>query len=112
MTCWQSPARLLAISKRSTLSERVSDALVIHGNRDVVLSVTRNEGARFSDAGYGKLVDRSINDEMLAICVSLRSTFARRKAPRLESLPSDLGRPTLGLDELAIDKALGDLHRV
>ena len=46
--------------------------LVTHGNRDVVLSVTRNEGARISDAGYTKLVDRSINDEVLAICVSMR----------------------------------------
>jgi hypothetical protein len=64
--------RLLAISKRSSLSEKVSDVLVTHGNRDVVLSVTRNEGARFSDAGYSKLVDRSINDEVLAICVSMR----------------------------------------
>jgi uncharacterized protein (DUF2336 family) len=64
--------RLLAISKRSTLSEKVSDVLVAHGNRDVVLSVTQNEGARFSDAGYGKLVDRSINDEVLVICVSMR----------------------------------------
>ena len=64
--------RLLAISKRPTLSEKVSDVLVTHGNRDVVLSVTQNEGARFSDAGYGKLVDRSINDEVLAICVSMR----------------------------------------
>ncbi|HZP71412.1 MAG TPA: DUF2336 domain-containing protein [Pseudolabrys sp.] len=64
--------RLLAISKRPSLSEKVSDALVTHGNRDVVLSVTRNEGARFSDAGYTKLVDRSINDEVLAICVSMR----------------------------------------
>jgi uncharacterized protein (DUF2336 family) len=64
--------RLLAISKRTTLSEKLSDVLVTRGNRDVVLSVTRNEGARFSDAGYGKLVDRSINDEVLAICVSMR----------------------------------------
>jgi uncharacterized protein (DUF2336 family) len=46
--------RLLAISKRSSLSEKVSDVLVTHGNRDVVLSVTQNEGARFSDVGYGK----------------------------------------------------------
>jgi uncharacterized protein (DUF2336 family) len=46
--------RLLAISKRSSLSEKVSDVLVTHGNLDVVLSVTQNEGARFSDVGYGK----------------------------------------------------------
>lgn len=64
--------RLLAIAKRASVSEKVSDALVTHGNRDVVLSVTRNEGARFSDAGYSKLVDRSINDEVLAICISMR----------------------------------------
>jgi uncharacterized protein (DUF2336 family) len=64
--------RLLAISKRPTVSEKISDVLVTHGNRDVVLSVTQNDGARFSDAAYGKLVDRSINDEVLAICVSMR----------------------------------------
>lgn len=63
---------MLAISKRRTLSERVSDVLVTHGDRDVVLSVTRNEGARISDAGYGELIDRSINDEVLAICVASR----------------------------------------
>lgn len=72
-----SQERLLAISKRITLSEKVSDVLVTHGNRDVVLSVTRNEGARFSDAGYGKLVDRSIDDEVLAICVSMRKDIPR-----------------------------------
>jgi len=68
----KSQDRLLAISKRSTLSEKVSDVLVTHGNRDVVLSVTKNDGARFSEASYGKLVDKSINDEVLAICVSMR----------------------------------------
>ena len=69
--------RLLAISKRPTVSEKISDVLVTHGNRDVVLSVTQNEGARFSDAAYGKLVDRSINDEVLAICVSMRKDIPR-----------------------------------
>ena len=39
-----SQERLLAISKRAALSEPVSDALVSRGNRDVVLSVTRNAG--------------------------------------------------------------------
>ncbi len=72
-----SQERLLAISKRAVLSERVSDVLVDRGNRTVVLSVTRNEGARFSDAGYGKLVDRSIDDEVLAICVAMRKDIPR-----------------------------------
>jgi uncharacterized protein (DUF2336 family) len=72
-----SQERLLAISKRVSLSEKVSDVLVTRGNRDVVLSVTRNEGACFSNAGYSKLVDRSINDEVLAICVSMRKDVPR-----------------------------------
>ena len=73
-----SQERLLAISKRAALSENVSDVLVTRGNRDVVLSVTQNEGARFSDSGYGMLVDRSIDDEVLAICVGLRKDIPRK----------------------------------
>ena len=73
----RSQERLLAISKRTTVSERVSDVLVTHGNREVVLSVTENEGARFSDAGFGKLVDRSIDDEVLAVCVAMRKDVPR-----------------------------------
>lgn len=72
-----SQERLLAISKRAALSESVGDALVIRGNRDVVLSVTQNEGARFSDSGYGRLVERSIDDEVLAICVGMRKDIPR-----------------------------------
>lgn len=82
--------RLLAISKRSTLSETISDVLVTHGNRDVVLSVTRNEGARFSDAGYTKLVDRSINDEVLAICVSMRKDIPQEHFNALIAKASDV----------------------
>src|SRR5581483_3837284 len=73
----RSQERLLAISKRTTVSERVSDVLVTHGNREVVLSVTENEGARFSDTGFGKLVDRSIDDEVLAVCVAMRKDVPR-----------------------------------
>jgi uncharacterized protein (DUF2336 family) len=72
-----SQERLLAISKRAALSENISDALVARGNRDVVLSVTRNAGAQFSDSSYGKLVDRSIDDEVLAICVGMRKDIPR-----------------------------------
>lgn len=72
-----SQERLLAISTRDALSENVSDALVSRGNREVVLSVTRNEGARFSDSGYGALVDKSLDDEVLAICVGMRKDIPR-----------------------------------
>ncbi len=69
--------RLLAISKRAVLSEKVGDVLVARGDREVVLSVTRNQGARFSNTGYGRLVDKSIDDEVLAICVGMRKDIPR-----------------------------------
>ena len=84
-----SQERLLAISKRATLSEHVSDELVARGNRDVVISVTRNEGARFSDTGYGTLLDKSIDDEVLAICVGLRKDIPREHFRTLISRASE-----------------------
>lgn len=101
--------RLLAISKRSTLSEQVSDVLVTHGNRDVVLSVTQNEGARFSDAGYVKLVDRSINDEVLAICVSMRKDIPREHFETLIAKASDVVFEKLAASN---PDAVYEVHRV
>jgi uncharacterized protein (DUF2336 family) len=85
-----SQERLLAISMRPTLSENVSDVLVTRGNRDVVLSVTRNEGARFSHSGYGQLVDKSIDDEVLAICVAMRKDIPREYFHALISRASEV----------------------
>jgi hypothetical protein len=63
--------------------------LVARGNRDVVLSVTQNEGARFSDNGYGRLVDKSIDDEVLAICVGMRKDIPREHFQALISRASE-----------------------
>jgi uncharacterized protein (DUF2336 family) len=104
-----SQERLLAISKRSSLSEKVSDVLVTHGNRDVVLSVTRNEGARFSDAGYGKLVDRSINDEVLAICVSMRKDIPQEHFNALIARASEVVFEKLAASN---PNAVYEVHRV
>ncbi len=101
--------RLLAISKRSSLSEKVSDVLVTHGNRDVVLSVTRNEGARISDAGYVKLVDRSINDEVLAICVSMRKDIPREHFNALIAKASEVVFEKLAASN---PNAVYEVHRV
>lgn len=104
-----SQERLLAISKRSNLSEKISDVLVTRGNRDVVLSVTRNEGARFSDAGYGKLVDRSINDEVLAICVSMRKDIPQEHFNALIAKASEVVFEKLAASN---PHAVQEVHRV
>lgn len=93
--------RLLAISKRGAISENVSDALVARGNRDVVLSLSQNEGARFSDAGYGKLVAKSLDDEVLAICVGLRKDIPRQHFQALIAKAS-----AVVLEKLAADHPL------
>ncbi|MFN3658350.1 MAG: DUF2336 domain-containing protein [Pseudolabrys sp.] len=94
----KSQEHLLAISKRAALSENVSDALVARGNRDVVLSVTRNEGARFSDAGYGSLVAKSMDDEVLAICVGLRKDIPRPHFQALIAKASEVVLQKLAAD--------------
>lgn len=101
--------RLLAISKRSTLTERVSDVLVTRGNRDVVLSVAQNEGARFSDAGYGTLVDRSINDEVLAICVSMRKDIPQAHFNALIAKASEVVFEKLAASN---PESISEVHRV
>lgn len=81
--------RLMAISKRATLSEAVSDLLVAQGDFEVLRSVARNEGARFSRAGYGRLVERSIDDEELAVSVGLRKDISKEHLHALVSKASE-----------------------
>jgi uncharacterized protein (DUF2336 family) len=73
----KSQLHLFAISQRRLLSEAVTDVLVERGDRDVVHSVVKNSGARFSDAGFRMLVKRSVGDDDLAIRVGMRSDIPR-----------------------------------
>jgi len=68
----KSQEHLLAISRRRSLSEPVTDMLVQRGNQRVVLSAAENGGARFSDLGFAILVERSAGDDRLAACVGAR----------------------------------------
>ena len=69
----KSQQHLFAIAQRKSLSEAVTDMLVERGDREVVHSVVKNSGARFSDAGFRMLVKRSAGDDDLATVVGLRS---------------------------------------
>ena len=74
---------LLAISRRSSLDERITDVLVERGDKPVVLSTANNPGARFSDAGFNTLVTRSKGDDELAASVGLRRDIPRQHLMRL-----------------------------
>ncbi len=73
----KSQQHLFAIAQRKSLSEAVTDVLVERGDRDVVHSVVKNSGARFSDAGFRMLVSRSSGDDDLAAEVGMRSDIPR-----------------------------------
>lgn len=74
----KSQGHLYAISQRHSLSEAVTDVLVKRGDRQVVHSVVRNVGARFSDAGFRLLINRSADDDDLATMVGKRSDIPRQ----------------------------------
>jgi uncharacterized protein (DUF2336 family) len=68
----KSQEHLLAISRRQSLSEQVTDVLIERGDQRVVLSIAENRGARFSDGAFAILVQRSAGDDRLAVCVGSR----------------------------------------
>ncbi len=74
----KSQQHLFAIAQRKSLSEAVTDVLVERGDRNVVQSVVKNTGARFSDAGFRVLVTRSAGDDDLATEVGMRPDIPRQ----------------------------------
>ena len=77
MASTKGQAHLNAIASRTSLSAAVTDVLIDRGDQQVVRSVAKNAGARFSDAGFGKLVARAHSDETLAIRVGVRPDIPR-----------------------------------
>jgi uncharacterized protein (DUF2336 family) len=73
----KSQQHLFAIAQRKSLSEAVTDLLVERGDREVVHSLAKNSGARFSDAGFRTLIKRSAEDDDLATLVGIRSDIPR-----------------------------------
>jgi len=105
----KSQSHLLAISAREQIGHVVTDALVERGDQQVVRVVVQNSGARFSKAGFGVLVSRSQQDDILAEAVGLR-----------RDLPPDLFTKLFSEASAAVQKKLaagnpeqvGDIRRV
>lgn len=68
----KSQGHLLAMSKRRTLNEAVTDTLIARGNREVIGKLAENSGARFSETGYAKLADKVEADQTLFEKLGLR----------------------------------------
>src|SRR3982074_2135084 len=85
----KSQRHLLAISKRKSVEETVTDVLVTRGNRAVVSSVANNNGARFSDFGFLHMVKRAEGDSILAEQLGLRKDIPRHVFQQLIAKASD-----------------------
>jgi uncharacterized protein (DUF2336 family) len=69
----KSQQHLHMISGRAEVGEAVTDVILTRGSSEVVRTLARNDGARFSKAGYSTLVDRARDDDLLAESVGLRA---------------------------------------
>jgi len=56
------PQRQKAIASRHTVSERVSDKLIEEGGRDVITTLTANQGAVISSRGYHQIYEKFRDD--------------------------------------------------
>jgi uncharacterized protein (DUF2336 family) len=68
----KSQEHLLAISRRESLTPPVTDALIERGDAQVLLSVAGNAGARFSEQGMARLIERARGDDGLTERVGRR----------------------------------------
>jgi uncharacterized protein (DUF2336 family) len=85
----RSQQHLLAISKRKSIPDDVTDVLVTRGNTEVVTSVAANNGACLSKLGFLQLVKRSEDDSILAEHLDLRKDIPRHLFQQLISKASD-----------------------
>jgi uncharacterized protein (DUF2336 family) len=105
----KSQRHLFAISQRRSLSEAVTDVLVQRGDREVVQSVVKNAGARFSDAGFRILVNRSAGDDDLATIVGMRSDIPRPHFLVLLEKASSAVRARLAAENPQASAAIDDV---
>lgn len=86
---------LLAISRRRSLSEAVTDVLVERGDDEVVFSAVENQGAKFSDRSFASLVERSQDNDRLAARVGARREIPARLLLKLLQTASQAVRHKL-----------------
>jgi uncharacterized protein (DUF2336 family) len=73
----------IAVAKRKTVSEPVSDALVDAGNAKVVGTLLANHGAEIAERSYGKVLDRFAGDARIQELMVERPTLPLATTERL-----------------------------
>jgi uncharacterized protein (DUF2336 family) len=105
----KSQRHLLAIAQRKSIGPSVTDVLVERGDSIVVVKTAQNMGAKFSENGYSRLIQRSSKDERLAFIVGKRPELPRHQFLKLLSIASQSVRFKL---ERENPQAVDEIRRV
>ena len=108
-----SQEHLLAIARRLTVSEVVTDILVERGDDEVALAITDNEGARFSNAGFERLAARATACETILNRLVMRRDLPERVATDLlpvlaTAIASKIDAAQADVQTAAAHKLIGD----
>jgi uncharacterized protein (DUF2336 family) len=74
---------LLAMSERPALSMDLTDVIVRRGDREVIRRAAGNNGALFSEIGYGELIKRASQDGVLTLTVGQRDDLSDERLKQL-----------------------------
>ncbi|HET7849320.1 MAG TPA: DUF2336 domain-containing protein [Pseudolabrys sp.] len=102
----KSQEHMLAISRRKMLPEAVTDILISRGDQQVALSTASNTGARFSQNGFGLLIDRARGDDQLSRCVGTRPDLPPHLFSQLLEIASDTVRAALQAEKRHANEAI------
>lgn len=80
----KSHRHLAAIVERAQLAEPVTDVLVARGNSDLARKLAANEGARFSELGFARLINAAKSDKVLAATLAARPDVPDELQPFLQ----------------------------
>jgi uncharacterized protein (DUF2336 family) len=103
----KSQAHLLAISRRKSIGESVTDVLVTRGDQVVVNAVAGNAGARFSGSSLLHMVKRAEGDSILAEQLGLRKDVPRHLFQQLIAKASDDVRERLAHERPEMCEQIG-----
>ncbi|MFQ5347066.1 MAG: DUF2336 domain-containing protein [Rhodothalassiaceae bacterium] len=81
--------RQMAVARRATVSETVSDALVDTGREAVVSTLVSNEGADIAEATFERVLEKFPDSERVTAGIAKRSKLPLTVAERLVTMVTD-----------------------
>ena len=99
---------LSALSRRATLSKRVTDVLVRRGDEQVVRLVAENNGAEFSQTGFSQLLEKARTDVVLQRMLQARCDLPPREMAILVEIAREKVREAFRRDATDVTMELID----